>query len=60
MAKKEIALLKQQLNRLDEKKFDLDAWKNHTLIFLERIFGKENTKLNLIRDLHYEYRPVKF
>jgi len=55
MAKKEIALLKQQLNRLDEKKFDLDAWKNHTLIFLERIFGKENTKLNLIRDLHYDY-----
>lgn len=55
MAEKEIALLKEQLARLDEEKFDLDAWKNHTLIFLERIFGKENSKLNLIKELHYDY-----
>lgn len=55
MAEKEIALLKEQLARLDEKKFDFDAWKNHTLIFLERIFGKDNSKLNLIKELHYDY-----
>ncbi|WP_347838318.1 hypothetical protein [uncultured Draconibacterium sp.] len=55
MAEKQIALLQQQLARLDEKKFDLDAWKKHTLIFLERIFGKDNTKLKLIQDLHYDY-----
>ncbi|MEN8116162.1 MAG: hypothetical protein ABFS16_04245 [Bacteroidota bacterium] len=55
MAEKEIALLKGQLARLDEKKFDLEAWKNHTLIFLERIFGKDNSKLNLIKELHYDY-----
>jgi len=55
MAEKEIALLKEQLARLDEKKFDFDAWKNHTLIFLERIFGKENSKLILIKKLHYDY-----
>ncbi len=55
MAEKQIALLKEQLARLDEKKFDLEAWKNHTLIFLERIFGKENSKLRLIKELHYDY-----
>ena len=55
MAEKEIALLKEQLARLEEKKFDFDAWKNHTLIFLERIFGKDNSKLNLIKELHYDY-----
>ncbi|WP_346861423.1 hypothetical protein [uncultured Draconibacterium sp.] len=55
MAEKEISLLKEQLARLDETKFDLDAWKNHTLIFLERIFGKDNSKLKIIRDLHYDY-----
>ncbi|MCK5731131.1 MAG: hypothetical protein KAH68_08650 [Draconibacterium sp.] len=55
MAEKEIALLKDQLARLDEKKFDFEAWKNHTLIFLERIFGKENSNLKLIKDLHYDY-----
>ena len=55
MVNKEIALLKEQLARLDEKKFDFDAWKNYTLIFLERIFGKDNSKLDLIKELHYDY-----
>ncbi|NOR75650.1 MAG: hypothetical protein GQ525_10870 [Draconibacterium sp.] len=55
MAEKEIVLLKEQLTRLDEKKFDFEAWKNHTLIFLERIFGKENSKLKLIKNLRYDY-----
>ncbi len=55
MAEKEIALLKEQINRLDDKKFDLDAWKNRTEIFLERIFGKESPKLKMIQNLHYDY-----
>jgi len=55
MAEKEIALLQEQLERLHEKKFDLEAWKNHTIIFLERIFGKENSKLKMIKDLGYDY-----
>lgn len=55
MAEKEISLLKEQIERLDEKKFDLEAWKNRTIIFLERIFGKESPKLRMIRDLHYDY-----
>jgi len=55
MAEKEIALLKEQLSRLNDPKFELDAWKNHCLIFLERIFGKDSSKLKLIRDLHYDY-----
>ena len=55
MAEKEIALLKEQIHRLDDKKFDLDAWKNRTEIFLERIFGKESSKLKMIQNLHYDY-----
>ena len=55
MAEKEIALLKEQLERLGDAKFDLEAWKNQTIIFLERIFGKESSKVKLIRDLHYDY-----
>jgi hypothetical protein len=55
MADKEIFLLKQQILQLEEKNFDLDAWKNRTLIFLERIFGKDSTKLKMIKDLHYDY-----
>jgi len=55
MAEKEIALLKEQIARLDEKNFDLEAWKNHTIIFLERIFGKDSSKLKMIKELHYDY-----
>jgi len=55
MAEQEIALLQGQIDRLGEKKFDLDAWKNHTLIFLERIFGKDSSKLKMIKDLGYDY-----
>ncbi len=55
MAEKEISLLKEQLASLNEKNFDLEAWKNHTLIFLERIFGKDNSKLKLIQELRYDY-----
>lgn len=55
MVNKAIALLKTQIHQLDEPGFDLEAWKNHTIIFLERIFGKDNTKLKLIKELHYDY-----
>lgn len=55
MAENEIALLKEQISRLDEKKFDLEAWKNHTIIFLERIFGKDSSKIKMLKELHYDY-----
>lgn len=55
MAEKEIALLKEQIERLNEKNFDLEAWKNQTLIFLERIFGKDNSKIRMIKELTYDY-----
>jgi hypothetical protein len=55
MAEKEIALLQGQIEGLHEKKFDLEAWKNHTIIFLERIFGKDSSKLKMIKDLGYDY-----
>ncbi len=55
MAEKEISLLKDQITRLEEIKFDLEAWKNQTIIFLERIFGKESSKIKMIKELHYDY-----
>ncbi|HNQ37909.1 MAG TPA: hypothetical protein PKJ58_08115, partial [Prolixibacteraceae bacterium] len=55
MAEKEIALLRDQIGKLSDPRFDLEAWKNQTIIFLERIFGKESSKVKLIRELHYDY-----
>lgn len=55
MVEKEITLLQEQIEKLHAKKFDLDAWKNSTIIYLERIFGKENQKLKMIAELAYDY-----
>jgi hypothetical protein len=55
MSGKEISILKSQIAKLEESTFDLDAWKNQTILFLERIFGKESTKVKMIRDLQYVY-----
>ncbi len=55
MAEIEIALLQEQIAGLDEKTFDLDAWKNHTVILLERIFGDDSSKIRMIKSLHYDY-----
>jgi hypothetical protein len=55
MVEKEITLINKQLESLNVKNFDLEAWKSHTVIFLERIFGKESSKVRMIKDLKYDY-----
>ena len=55
MADQEIALLKEQIEKLKHKSFDLDAWKNQTLLFLNRIFGASHPIVKMILDLKYDY-----
>ncbi len=55
MAEQEIALINRQIESLTAKNFDLEAWKSHTILFLERIFGKESTKVTMIKELKYNY-----
>lgn len=55
MIENEIALINRQLESLTAKNFDLEAWKSHTIIFLERIFGKESSKVRMIKELNYNY-----
>ena len=55
MADKEIALLKAQVEKLNQKSFDLEAWKNQTLLFLNRIFGASHPIVKMILDLRYDY-----
>ncbi|KOH42957.1 hypothetical protein [Sunxiuqinia dokdonensis] len=55
MAEKEIALLKKQQEKLTEKSFDLEAWKNQTTLFLQRIFGADHNIVKMIADLKYDY-----
>lgn len=55
MAEKEITLLKAQREKLSVKSFDLDGWKNQTLLLAQRVFGKDHPVLKMINDLKYDY-----
>lgn len=51
---KSIEVLKGQIQKLEEKEFDLNAWKNFTVLILERIFGRENKKIEAIDKIKYD------
>ena len=52
---KEIKLLEEQIKKLDEKDFDLDAWKQYTIVLLARIFGDNNQKIKQIEKIEYDH-----
>jgi len=55
MSENEIELLRQQIASIDTKKFDLEAWKSPTLMFVSRIFGATSEQVRQIRELKYDY-----
>ena len=55
MTKKEIELLKEQIKKLDVKNFDLEAWKEYTIVLLARIFGDDSQKIKQIESIEYDY-----
>lgn len=52
---KEIDILKEQIVRLEEKRFNLEAWKAQTLVYITRIFGEGSEHARLINRLKYDY-----
>lgn len=55
MAKKEISILNKQIERLEIKDFDLEAWKKFTIVMLARIFGDTSEKIRQIESIEYDY-----
>jgi len=55
MPEKEISLLQGQIDKLNVKGFDLDAWKKYTIIILARIFGENSQKIKQIENIQYDY-----
>jgi hypothetical protein len=55
MPEKEIRLLKSQIEKLNAKGFDLDAWKKYTIVILARIFGENSQKIKQIESIEFEY-----
>lgn len=51
MVEKEIQILKKQIDKLDEKDYDLKAWKKYTIVILARIFGEHTEKIRQIEKL---------
>jgi hypothetical protein len=54
MTDKKIELIKKQLENLDRKDFNLEAWKTSTKLVLERIFGGSSPKIREIDKIHYD------
>jgi hypothetical protein len=54
MKEQYIKLLKNQIDKLNSRDFDLDAWKDSTIIVLDRIFGSGSEKINKINSIHYD------
>ncbi len=52
--KKSMEVLEGQIQKLDAKDFDLNAWKNFTILLLERIFGGQNLKIEAIEKIKYD------
>ena len=54
MIEKYISLLEEQILKLENKHFNLDAWKKFTIVLLERIFGENNKKIQTIENIKYD------
>jgi hypothetical protein len=52
---KEIKILEEQIDKLNKKDFDLEAWKQYTIVLLARIFGDNNQKIRQIEKIEYDY-----
>ena len=55
MVEREIELIKKQIEKLDDKDFDLNVWKSTTIMVLSRIFGRDSEKIDLIKNINYDY-----
>jgi hypothetical protein len=49
-----IKVLQDQIEKLAAKDFDLNAWKNFTVLLLERIFGPGSKKIEAIQHIKYD------
>lgn len=52
-SEKHIELIKKQIEKLDAPDFDLEAWKNSTVLLLSRIFGETSLIVSRIQSLSY-------
>ncbi|MCR9249057.1 MAG: hypothetical protein NXI20_01480 [bacterium] len=54
-SEKYIAVLRKQIDKLDEEDFDLEAWKSSAQSRLASIFGENDARIKQINDLKIDY-----
>lgn len=52
---KEIELLQAQIDKLNNKDFDLDAWKQYTVVLLARVFGEHDPRIRQVEKIEYDF-----
>ncbi len=52
--KNAIEVLQSQIEKLEAKEFELNAWKNFSILLLERIFGKNTKKTEAVNRIKYD------
>jgi hypothetical protein len=52
---KHINMLHGQIEKLNQKPFDLESWKKYTIVLLSSIFGDESQKIKQVEKIEYEY-----
>lgn len=55
MKEKLIKLLENQIAKLEEDDFDLEAWKSSTISVLSRVFEKDDPRIQQIDELRIDY-----
>jgi len=55
MNAREIELLHNQIQKLHDRRFNLESWKTQTILLLDGIFGENNNKSRQIQKIEYEY-----
>lgn len=55
MPTNETALLRDLISRLDQKPFDLQAWKTNAVLILGRIFGETSRKSLMINNIQPDF-----
>ena len=55
MKDQKVEIVQELLSVIDQKKFDLEAWKIKASLALKIIFGDDDEKVRLIQNLHYDF-----
>ncbi len=55
MENTKITVLNELLHTIENKNFDLESWKIKASLIMKKVFGRDDEKVSLIKNLQYDY-----